>query len=810
MKIPGYRRYLAAAGLAMGTSLIALSAAMTVMPQQAMAQEAAIGFDIPAQDLNRAILSFASRARVQVFYDASSIRGLRSTAVSGDLTPSEALSRLLSGTPVGYRFTGPSSISLIIPTAGGASGAPAADGSVVLDTVTITAAGGVTEGTGSYTSGEASSATGGLPLSIRETPQSVSVTTDQRIKDQGFSSTKEVLNYTTGVTSVTSETDRDSTYARGFWVGNYVVDGVTLPTYEGWYSGVSLGSSAAIYDRVEVLRGSAGLLTGSGQPGAAVSITRKRATARETEGLLELRYGSWNRIGGTVDVGTPLNADATVRGRFIMDVASEDSFTDRYHVNRQTYYGAIDVDLTPSTRLSFSLEHRKHDPRSSMWGELPALFSNGEPTNWPRSFSHAPNWAYWASKQTSVVGKIEHDFDNGWTAEATLGTTWRRYDAELLYFYGDLDQTTGEGLGASAWGGTERTRLLSFDAKANGPVDLWGRTHQLNFGVSTDRDWIKRDWPGHNGIAPIGSIFDWDGNYPRPDWNPSTNPEWDSNVSKVSAYASGQFSITDPLTVILGGRYTDWKSQFGDDDRQFGEFTPFAGVVYDVTDEWSLYASYTEVFNPQSYRDRNGNYLAPVVGESYEIGAKAELFDGGMNATVAVFDTLQDNVAERDGEWLVPGTTDFAYVGTKGVRSKGVEIELAGEVRPGWNVFFGASALRMRNGEGEQHNTNQPTRSVKIFTSYDLPGQWDQWTVGGGLRWQNKTWDDVSTGGNTYRVNQSSYTVVDVMARYDLSDQWSAQLNINNLFDKTYYNNPGSQITYGAPRNAMLTLVSRF
>ncbi|MDF3605795.1 TonB-dependent receptor [Paracoccus sp. DMF-8] len=248
-----------------------------------------------------------------------------------------------------------------------------------------------------------------------------------------------------------------------------------------------------------------------------------------------------------------------------------------------------------------------------------------------------------------------------------------------------------------------------------------------------------------------------------------------------------------------------------DDDRKFTEVTPFAGLVYDLNDEWSLYASYTDIFNPQNYRDRNGNYLDPVIGKSYEIGAKAELFDGGLNAQVAIFDMEQDNVAVRDGTLLVPGgDNEYAYRGQKGITSKGIEVELSGEVRPGWNLFVGASALRLRDADGERIDTANPTQTIKIATTYNLPGQWEQWTVGGGLRWQNQTWTDVGIGNNTYRVRQGSYAVVDVMARYDINDQWSAQLNVNNLFDKSYYNTPYEQITYGQPRNAMLTLVSRF
>lgn len=790
--------------LALGMGAGVLPAALLAPPL--WAQEARIGYDIPSQPLARALMRFSQVSGMQVFFDPAALRGKTSPGAQGALTRSQALAAVMAGSGLGYSIDG-NAARIAAPQA---DAAVAPTGGVVLDQVTLSAgSNGATEGSGSYSAPEASGATG-LPLTIRETPQSVSVVSDQRIKDQSFASTREALNYTTGVSSSRSETDRDSTYARGYWISNYQIDGVALPTYEGWYSGIGVSSSAATYDRIEVLRGATGLLTGSGEPGAAVSITRKRANARAPEGSMELRFGRWDNIGGTLDLGTPLNADASVRARFIMDADSHDSFIDRYHLNRQTYYAAVDADLSESTRLRFSLEHQNYDPTGTMWGELPAIFSNGKRINLGRGFSQAPDWAYWSSKQTSAVVRIEHDFGNDWQAEAILGATWRQYSAELLNLWGDVDQTTGEVSDASVWGGEERTRLLSFDAKATGPIELFGRSHMLNFGIRADQDWINRSWPGVSGTpAPVGSIFDFDGSYPRPDFNPVKLPGWDSNVTKYSAYASGRFSVTDPLTLIVGGRYTDWRSAFQGDDRKFDEFIPFAGLVYDVNDQWSVYGSYTEVFDPQSYRDRNGEYLDPVMGKSYEIGAKAELFNGGMNATIALFDTRQNNVAVRDVGYLVPGTPDPAYFGADGIHTRGVEVELAGEIRPGWNLFLGATALRMKAADGSEHGPEQPRRSVKLFTSYELPDQWDKWTLGGGMRWQSKTWGPLSTGGTDYRVEQGSYAVVDAMARYDISDTWSAQLNINNLFDRSYYTQPQA-ISWGEPRNATLTITSRF
>ncbi len=685
----------------------------------------------------------------------------------------------------------------------------------VLGTITVESAGdGLTENSGSYKAGLATSATG-LPLSIRETPQSVSVITDQRIKDQDFQTTLDILSYTTGVNAYQYETDRDNTYSRGFWVSNYIVDGMNIPTYQGWFSGVSMSSSTATIDRVEVLRGATGLLTGTGEPGAAVAITRKRATSTDFDAAAAVRFGSWNRVGGTIDVGSPLTSEGNVRGRVIVDAASEESFVDRYSVKKQTYYGTIEADLNDTTRLTFTLEHRNYDPIGSMWGGLPVMFSNGVPTAFDRSFSNAADWAHWSSYQTSLMAKVEHAFGNGWVGDVTLSGVDRKYDAELLYMYGDLDQSTGLGLIPSPWKGSDHNQLVALDASLTGPVTFLNRTHTLNFALHGDRDWMKRDWPGTVGeVAPVGSIFDWTGDYPMPEWGTS-DAEWEENQTKLSALASGRFTVTDDMHLVLGGRYTTWKGNevfnYGEGFREFAKFTPFVGAVYDFSQDWSLYASYGEVFQPQDYRDRNGDYLAPVVGKNQEIGVKGEIIDDAMIASLTFYQSFLDNVATQDGNYLVPGTVDPAYRGAKGVEAKGIELEFAGEITPGWNYFLGGATTNLSEGDNDDFSPDIPRDTLKMFTSYTLPGALSAWTIGGGFRWQSKTWVDVTNNeGETHRFTQPSYMVVDAMARYDLNDRWSAQINVNNLFDKKYYSQALDQSFYGEPLNAMVTLAARF
>ncbi|RDD69891.1 TonB-dependent receptor domain-containing protein [Paracoccus versutus] len=464
------------------------------------------------------------------------------------------------------------------------------------------------------------------------------------------------------------------------------------------------------------------------------------------------------------------------------------------------------VLLDADTTLSFTMEHRNHDPRGSEWAGWPSVFSDGSLTHFPRGFSSAPWWASWSGKQDMALLRVDHDFGNGWTGNATLSAVKRIYVSEHMRFYGQPDPVTGLGLRPFAQKDKVQARQIALDAQASGPVQAFGREHVLNFGFHGGREWGRSDLYVPAGGQPVmGSVFDWDGGMARPDWLLESRTGWAVGTTQYAGYGSAKVSIADPLTAIVGARYTDWKS----DDRHFTELTPFVGLVYDVTEDVSVYASYTSIFNPQSLKDRNGRYLDPVQGKSKEVGIKGAWLDDRLNASLSWFNTYQDNVATEDVGFFLPGG-EQAYYGAKGVSAKGVELEISGEMRPGLNLFFGAATMKQRDANGEPTMTDQPSRTAKLFATWHLPGQWDRWTVGGGARWQNRTWTSVYPASGETTLHRSGYTVADAMVRYDINDRWSAQLNVNNLFDKTYFTNAGSIATYGEPRNAMLTLVSRF
>ena len=232
-----------------------------------------------------------------------------------------------------------------------------------------------------------------------------------------------------------------------------------------------------------------------------------------------------------------------------------------------------------------------------------------------------------------------------------------------------------------------------------------------------------------------------------------------------------------------------------------GIVIPYAGLVYDLDDTWTAYASYTQIFNPQNanIRDVNGTPLDPQEGTGYEVGIKAGFLDDRLNTSLALFRVEQDNLAVADGGLLQPNGFQ-AYKAESGTTSEGVELEVNGEISEGWQVTGGYSYNVSFNSDDKRIVTEIPRNSVKLFTSYRLPGELDKVTVGGGVNWQSETGYALS-----YATTQSSYAIANLMARYQITPSLSATVNVNNLFDKEYLTTTAAGL-YGAPRNFMTTL----
>ncbi len=683
----------------------------------------------------------------------------------------------------------------------------------VTDSVDIAA----TEGTGSYTTDETTAATR-LQLSLRETPQSVTVITRQRIDDQQLNSVQDVLENTTGVASYQSDSERTSFYSRGFLINNIQYDGI--PTVVGdVINGSGIGSlDTAFYDRVEVVRGASSLLTGTGNPSAAINLVRKRPP-REFLAAASLGAGSWDTYRGMADVSTPLTEDGRIRARMVGTYQDGHSYIDGYRPRRNGFYGIIEADLTEDTTVSLGYDYQDVTPKGSTWGGLPLWFSDGTQVEYSRSKTYAQDWSYWDNTLKTAFAEIEHRFANGWNVRAVANQYRTEYDAQLIGLVGYPDRTTGLGtypVGAYpvALAAQGRSRQNTFDVMASGPFALLGGQHELVVGAMSSRRTAGKEEvsPFYPGLAPV-NVYDLSTAYPRPDFDAVASIPTRTRTKQSGFYSAARFSLADPLTLIVGGRLSNYEIDETVGEAPFHykktrEITPYAGLIYDLNKTYSAYLSYTRIFNPQTdYRDSNGNVLTPSKGKTKEIGLKGEYLEGRLNASAALFETELDNAAQIVAGSYTPSGAQ-AYKGVDGTTSRGIELDLQGGLGGGWNIYAGIAHFTAKDGDDVRLNSQIPRTTAQLFTTYQLPGEWRKLTLGGGIKWQTRIYEAPNTGTSSLGGEESSYALVSLVGRYAITKKINVAVNVNNVFDKKYALQKGDfdTVSYGAPRNFMVTL----
>ena len=677
-----------------------------------------------------------------------------------------------------------------------------------------------TEHTGSYTTKQMATATR-MGLSIRETPQSISVVTRQRMDDMGLNSLAEVLVQSTGVTVQENDSERTNFSARGFSIGNYQIDGVAVN------SGSNALFDTAIYDRIEIVRGATGLVSGNGDPSATINMLHKRP-GKEFAASAGLTLGSWSKVRLEGDISAPLNADGSIRGRVVVAGQNRHSYMDLYQERKLVGAVIVEADLTPDTLLTAGIDYQKNTPKGTSWGTTPLFFSDGTPANMPRSFNMAAKWSSWEREFQNSYVYLEHRYSNDWKIKAAYGRLDSSSNGKL--FYGGSGYPKRDGSGLEVWSGAfpYDEKQDNFDLSANGTFPLFGRQHDLVLGVN---GW-KRVGTTNETLLPdplpfattIPDFRNWTGDVPEPSLT-RTGARDVATTKQSGAFIATRINVTDSFKVLAGARVSKWETYNDRYDTQ-GRFekrssayktddvvTPYAGMVLDVSKSTSLYASYTDLFKPQNLKDKSNAFLDPITGSNVEAGVKSEFFDGAVNASFAVYEARQDNLGEEDRSvpltFVLPdGSRPYVSTG-KGTKSRGYEAEVSGSPLSGWQLFAGYTHSKSKTGKGVVTNTIQPTNMLRVSTTYRLPGELQNLTIGGGLNWQNEIYTTATLPNKSkIRVSQGSYVLANLMARYQISPKLSASLNVNNLFDTTYFRRVGfyNGGYYGEPRNVALNL----
>lgn len=794
------------APLAAAVTLLVATTAAQAQPGSTPAPQAApVEIQITAQPLSQALVVLARQAHLELMVQPALVEGRTAPAVQGRFTVREALNRLLAGSGLYAEVEGSSVVVRRLSPGPGAA---------TLPQVTVTAQeerGATSEGTDSFAARAVSINKGDQAL--KDIPQSISVITHKQIEEQGITDLKQAANIATGTVGVTGVGQGMVLAARGFQIDNWQYDGVAIP--RNMYSlGNWAAEGMAFYDRLEVLRGASGLLQGTGSPGGAVNLVRKRGQSEKTV-TLTTRAGSWDRYGVQLDVGGPLNAEGTLRGRAVVDEARSHSFVDYVNDRSRSLYAALDYDISPDTTVGLGVSQLDSKGRPFIYG-VP-LAADSRDVGLSRSTFTGASWNRSNLKQTTVYADLNHRFNADWKLKVSALQMNETSNSTHQRMHGTV-APDGSGMTYADWITHFDSDKVGLDAFVNGSFDALGLRHEVTLGADYSK--YKSDDKYTRNFTSGGNLFDIDHNRPKPTEESLLAAGGRQSVSSYDVrqkgiYASWRAQLTEPLTAIVGARVA-WYDLFYKaslfDTREAmhtsGEVVPYFGLVYALSPQWSAYGSYTSVFEPQSARTAAGKVLEPVIGTNYELGIKGELMDKRVNTSLAVFRYDHKNRAVND---MASGyACDGWYCSTASgkVRSQGLEAEVSGEVLRNLQLIAGytfntTKFLSDPDNQGKVFSTWTPKHMLRVWASYRHTGDWNRLTTSAGFTTQSHTLD-------YDRANDiPGFTTWNMRFAYQATPEVNIAMNLNNIFDKRYIV-PGytgyTGANYGDPRNVMFTV----
>ncbi|MGS1108312.1 TonB-dependent siderophore receptor [Achromobacter anxifer] len=821
----------------LGALSFSLACLLSGLPDRALAQElAVVRIEITAPALNDALLQLGQQADMQIYFQPELVQGLKAPSFAGSFTAQQALARLLQGSGIEAHWSGR---NVTLQRSGAGSPSQLAPVTVFGNEYPL-----VTEGSEAYTMERVSMGKG---QAVKDIPQTVTVVTRAQIDDQNLSNLTEVLDKTTGITVNKSGTlsgishGNDSVFSsRGFTVSNIQLDGgASMDTAMSGFGSISQLDMAQ-FDHVEFLRGVDGLFSSTGEPGGTINLVRKRPMP-EFQGNFSTTAGSWDYYRADGDVTGPLGLDGKLRGRIGLGQEDRKYFYDVANTRKTVIYGSVEADLTSRTLLTLGGSYQRSNGVLNVGG-LPR-YSNGRDLGLPRHTALTTDWSRSREDTKQLFAKLEHRINDDWSVSADALYLDVSRDSSIVYTYGAVDPVDGTGPRWYSYPANSNMQRIALNLNLKGSFDALGQRHDLIVGADysqADSDGVQRYSLMSGTEADVFDI-----NRPQ---EAGTTPGKDDHrkSTREALYGSLRIGLTDAAKLIVGGRYsfyefsthnTQWnpdgsvaRTQNLGTRRENGVFTPYLGATYALTPNWNAYASYAETYNPQDTMlggPLPGSPIDPVESKNYEIGVKGELIPR-VNASLALYRIQRTGEGVEDPRYEMEyGIATCCYVNQGKIVSQGVDLEISGELAPGWQLTAGYTynSNADRDGDTGRYSSITPRHLFKLWSTYRLPGQLNKWRIGGGVTAQSANY--VSGTASTYnpgsgkwdgddvpfKFSQAGYAIWSGRIEYQIDPRWSLALNANNLFDKRYYQTVGSSgfgNFYGEPRNFALTLRGRF
>ena len=646
-----------------------------------------------------------------------------------------------------------------------------------------------TEKNGDYSSFAATVGTK-IPASLREIPQSVSIITNQQVKDRNVDTFDQLARKTPGLRVLSNDDGRSSVYARGYEYSEYNIDG--LPAQMQSINGTLPNLFA--FDRVEVMRGPSGLFDSSGEMGGIVNLVRKRPT-KAFQGHMAAGFGTHKQYKAEADVSGSLNSDGSVRGRVMAQTVGASPRPAEKNNRHETFYVAADWDINPDTVLGAGyLYQQRH---LAPYNGLPAD-ADGKLPSLPQHVFVGADWNKFKMHSHDVFADLKHYFGNGGYGKVGMRYSDRKADSNYTFAGSKLNnagQANVAGLGTDI-----KQKAFAVDASYSRPFALGNTANEFVIGADYNR-FRSTNEQGRSTVASNIALGDFRS---VPYVNLIQNARAGAhgykhtldteNLDKFGVYGKSTFHPADGLSLIGGGRLGHYKIESGDGKTLHKasktKFTSYVGAVYDIDGSNSLYASFSQLYTPQTSIGTDGKLLKPRQGNQFEVGYKGSYMDDRLNTRVSLYRLKDKNAAAP----LNPNNRNTRYAALGERVMEGVETEISGAITPKWQIHAGYSYLHSQiktaaNSRDDGIFLLMPKHSANLWTTYQVT---PELTIGGGV---NAMSGITSSAG----MHAGGYATFDAMAAYRFTPKLKLQVNADNISNRRYYARVGSANTFNIP-----------
>lgn len=760
------------------------------VPGASQATGASRSYQIPAGTLEDALNRFGRESGLLLSFTQAQVQGLRSAGLQGSYAPDEALQRLLAGTGLALQHTAGG--AYILQAAPRPAVAPASAGSAAdttLPAVTVTSQRGQAQP--AYASPGPVAATK-LGTSLMETPRSISVVSQAQLQAQAPKSIEQALSYTPGVATEVTGADVRMTGAiiRGFSDGSsYYKDGLrqfAAGTYGSWNDEIDEIES------LEVIKGPASMLFGQGRPGGVIHVLSKRPEADHVNSV-GASYGRYHRAQLTADLGGALDADGKLLYRLNLKGRDSDGRSIGSRDDRLAIAPSLQWNISSQTQLTVLANYSRERSTPKPW--WPSLFAYPQIKQVsPKLTAGDPAFDRFDRDTRSLGYAFSHQTDNGWTFTQNL--RYSTIDIDYRHIYAMDVLADGDSITRASLAQRTKGKTLAMDTRAQ--KDLrWGDVeHRMAWGVDVtkykERGGLGFGWdvPNLSLSAPV-----YGQSIPVPELEDSNSDLRQTGIYTLNQFKSGPWIAN--LSLRHDAARTTQNSATQPRMRDSAT-TGSVGVLYQMANGLAPYASYATSFDPTTGLAFDGSAFAPRKGKQYEVGIKYQPPGSKSVITASVFDLRQTNVTTQD-----PDHPRFS-VQTGEVRSTGVELEaqvaLTAEIQGmlGYTYLDPRTTQSSRPAEIGRQTLQTSSHMASLWLDYrprSLPGV----MVGGGLRYKGRSpYNLASNGSLNYN---DSVTVADLALAYE-TPKYRVALNVNNLFNKTYY----AGIFRGVYREATLSV----